>query len=698
MSPTNGRRAPLLGAISGLVLLQMSMATAQEFQCPEGHVVMEFAGEIPDGFFENSTAFNVSVTSSSAAADLDDDTDKDRFELFQSWPNAASMEPLCVPADMCLTVNIQINHEPYGSTHLPNDFAIVYDDATFSLLGPFPPDNFEAKERIDYYMEVGANCLVTCDEDQLLLEIEAATGRTYMFDWQVIDESTNEVIRACASHRHDTDQRGCYWSSDSWYRDRVCVPKSGCHRFVTGRGADDSRTILQVTFDGEIVLHSDYFAAESLRLEHQESPSSCWRNSSACQSEADPSLVEMEIFVAEKWATGINSSLTWYANYYDSEQMIYNQGTADFTGRRLQYNRMCIPNCAMFSYDFVSDWFFPEHQFQVQVDGIIFAEGNKDSRLCFKRPKSSYIVGSSCQASRYCEEEGQSLVQVGMDYHPQFPLIPDLTVEWWTIAYASSLKEKEFKGDESYRQLECEDLGIGFPLWSNNVGTPVLQPGKHYRRNFCLSDWYFQDGSNTGCTVLDMHLEDEHAPAHSYHVSVNGVVFGDRIDCSQKVSLGYDVLCHWLNVVDNPTPSILTPLNGNCKVKGIPGFIAGGTALGVLMIAGLCFYTMRRRAISSKESNDMGLETACKVNGTSPAPGAIEASVTHGTTPTMVAMSDVVAIPMPNRERSNDPVPPGHELENRTTPQTSVDIESDQVPDGTDIVHAVAGSDQEDVA
>ena len=607
LSPTTGGRALLL-AISVVVLQQLSMATAQEFQCPDGQVVLEFAGEIPDVFFEDYTAFNVSVTSSAAAADLDDD--EDIFKLVQSWPNAASMEPLCVPADKCLTVQIHIN-EPYRTTNLPTDFSIVYDGTTFSPRGPFPPDNFEAEEQIDYYMQVGASCEVTCDEDQLLLEIEGATGWAIMYDWQVIDESTNKVIRACVSHRNSTYQRGCYWSADSWYRDRVCVPKSGCHRFVAGRGALDSRTILQLTFDGEIVLQSDYFVAESLRLQHPESPSSCWTNTSACQSAADPSLVEMEIFIAEKWGgMSVNSSLTWYANYYVSEQLIYNQGTADFTGRPLQYNRICIPNCAVFSYDYVSDESFPEHNFQVRADGIIFTEGHRNTFGLLEEPKSSYIVGSSCRASRYCEEGGQSLVQVGIRYDPQFPLIPDLTMEWWTVAYASSLKEEKFRGEKSYLSLEDEEIGIGYPK-QNGVGTPALQPGKNYRWNFCLSDGYFQDGSNTGCTVLDMHLEDEHAPAYSYHVSVNGEFFGDRIDCSHKVSLRHDVLCHWLRVVDNPTPSILTPLNGNCKMKGIPGYIAGGTVMGFLLIAGLGYYWIKwRRVAASKESNDVGIESS----------------------------------------------------------------------------------------
>jgi hypothetical protein len=117
LSPTTGGRGALLLAISvGVLLQQLSMATAQEFQCPDGQVVLEFAGEIPDVFFEDYTAFNVSVTSS-AASDLDDD-DEDIFELVQSWPNAASMEPLCVPANKCLTVQIHIN-EPYRTTNLP---------------------------------------------------------------------------------------------------------------------------------------------------------------------------------------------------------------------------------------------------------------------------------------------------------------------------------------------------------------------------------------------------------------------------------------------------------------------------------------------------------------------------------------------------------------------------------------------------
>ena len=49
-------------------------------------------------------------------------------------------------------------------------------------------------------------------------------------------------------------------------------------------------------------------------------------------------------------------------------------------------------------------------------------------------------------------------VQIGIRHHPQLPLIPDVTREQWTVACASSLSEKECRGEELYRQLECEDL------------------------------------------------------------------------------------------------------------------------------------------------------------------------------------------------------------------------------------------------
>ena len=109
-----------------------------------------------------------------------------------------------------------------------------------------------------------------------------------------------------------------------------------------------------------------------------------------------------------------------------------------------------------------SSWFAPKHHFQVQVDGIIFAEGYRDTFGFEEEPKSSYIVGSSCDASRYCEEEGQSLVQVGTRTQPQIPLIPDLTWEWWTVAYASSLKEKEFRGEKSCLHSRTRRLVLDF--------------------------------------------------------------------------------------------------------------------------------------------------------------------------------------------------------------------------------------------
>ena len=188
--------------------------------------------------------------------------------------------------------------------------------------------------------------------------------------------------------------------------------------------------------------------------------------------------------------------------------------------------------------------------------------------------------------------------------------------------------------EKSYVKLYYEWIGLG-------RREPSFQPGKHYRRNVCLSDQYFQEGSNGGCTILDMRLENEQSlETYSYDVSVNGVLFSDRIDCSQQTALGYRLLCKWLDFATADSRHIiLTPLNGNCKTKRITGSMAGsmatgtviGVVLGVLLVAGLSFYCVkRRRAAACRKSNDEASEAAASsVDGTLSAPGAVEEAVAH---------------------------------------------------------------------
>ena len=148
---------------------------------------------------------------------------------------------------------------------------------------------------------------------------------------------------------------------------------------------------------------------------------------------------------------------------------------------------------------------------------------------------------------------------------------------------------------------------------------PSFQPGKHYRRNVCLSDHYFQEGSNGGCTILDMRLENEQSlETYSYDVSVNGVFFSDRIDCSKETTLGYLFLCKWLDYVTKDSRYIvLTPLNDNCKMKHIRVYLAAGTViaavLGGLLGARLSyclFKKRRRRGAAGRISNDDASESA----------------------------------------------------------------------------------------
>ena len=392
----------------------------------------------------------------------------------------------------------------------------------------------------------------------------------------------------------------------------MCVPKDGCYHLVAGRSsAPTFEGTFHVTLGGEVLLKTESFLVESVRLQHSESPSSCSSNTSLCRTAADSSFVEMEIFTFSIPFGGENTTLTWNADYYDSDELISKQGIVVSGDRPVQYNRMCIPDCAIFSYiSYDEDRFFPS--IQVRVDGIIFEQGDW---FPFWVAGLGSFVGSSCQSSRYC---AQSFVQVGIRYHPPLPLSNEDRFGTWYIVDADGVG----KGEKSYGYSSVYDEWI-----------PSLQPGKHYRRNACLSDQYFQEGSNAGCTILEMLLLDENPlETYSYDVSVNGVFFSDRIDCSKKTAMGYRSLCKWLDFL-KPADSryiLLTPLHGNCKTKRITGTVIG-VVMGTVLVAGLSYYWIRRRrAAASRKSNDEASEAAASsVDGTRSAPGAVEEAVAH---------------------------------------------------------------------
>ena len=232
-----------------------------------------------------------------------------------------------------------------------------------------------------------------------------------------------------------------------------------------------------------------------------------------------------------------NDTLTWNVDYYDSEELISNQGTVDFVTRPLSNNRMCIPDCAIINHQtaaYLVNVF--GHFYRVQVDGIIYAENYAW--------QGSDIVGSSCQASKHCGGGGQSLVQVGVRFQPEFPLSPETHYSYWSVGEADSFK-KLASESKSYNALY--ESGVGVEFWG-----PLLQPGKHFRCNLCQRDQYFEEGVSAGCTVLEMRLDGERElESYSYNVSVNGIFFRDRIDCSEKTSLGYRSLCRWLDEVSS---------------------------------------------------------------------------------------------------------------------------------------------------
>jgi hypothetical protein len=186
-------------------------------------------------------------------------------------------------------------------------------------------------------------------------------------------------------------------------------------------------------------------------------------------------------------------------------------------------------------------------------------------------------------------------VEVGIRYAPQLP-------DSYRETGGLSLSTNSWEVNDIPKFKVEPDSPI---LWNALVygqGYPWRQLGKSYRNQFCLKDWYVaKESNNGGCTALMVYLRGE-SMTESYSVSVNGKLFSDRLDCSVEAPLGFRAMCEWFKEY-RPSSSagvIMTPLNGNCKMKGIPGYIAGGTVMGALLVAGLGYYLIKKRRFAAR--------------------------------------------------------------------------------------------------
>ena len=683
-------RTSLLVAI-GIALADWSSVVAQDLQCPDGHVIMEFvemAPEIYDGF----SAFNFSVTSAAYA--------EDNFDYFQARPDTpTSFEAFCVPADQCLTVSIHVKELNSGTDFPP--FSIIYNSTTHTLHGPFPSKLYVKSGLFDYHVQVGASCEVTCDKDHVLLEIEAMTGEASGYDWQLIDRLTNEVVQACLPPATPADSNAfynntCYWSSDGWFRDRVCVPKDGCYLLVAGENSySNFLATLQVTFGGEIVLQTNSFHFESLHLPHPESADTCSSNiTNVCQGAAYPFPEAMKIFIFHSSVVYEDTpSLTWKADFIVSGQVISDQGTLFPGDRPLRYNQICMPGCASIYVSGTDN----ATVYEVQVEGVIYVQAVSGIDFVVEGDeplsdsKRSHMVGSLCR-SHDCEGPGQSLVEVDIRYAPELRHNSRETgvinANRWQLVDIPNFKEEEPPEPAISTSLV---LGFGFPY---------RQPGKLYRNQFCLSDKHVEKGSNNGrCAALNVFL-GENSMAESYSVSVNGEFFSDRIDCSKEVPMFCVFLCNWVYgyyrpILSDDTPvPIMTPLNGNCKMMAFSDYIAVGFMMVALLSLCCLFCVFGCEMMRRDDASPAGADVDGKSPGTD-----VEEVMVHSTNPA-IAMNEPVAIPIPNRKYPTNPVLllEGQALPHEPDPPTVVGIETSQVQRSAPQAQADEAAGEEDFA
>ena len=701
------------------------MVGAQDLQCPDGYVVMEISGMDPLIFTKESSSLGVTVTSPRYEEDffeynatyyyVDESYTYDEDELLQPLETK-----FCAPVDKCLMV--KVDTESISPEETASRISIMYDTTPYSIVLPVTPDRDSSTTNV-FYVEVGDSCKVTCDEDHILLEIEAVTDRSISrefwygystgldnhFDWQVIDDSTNKVILACppSAQRPDdiimdnaTDSNsttyyynnGCYWGLDGLFRDRVCLPKDGgCYRLVAGKSAENDVKEFQVTLDGEELFRTEHFQFESVLLQHptESTSNSCNSVRPSCQqSEGDQQASEeMEVFIFRNEVMYEDAqNMIWNIDYIASPGQFLNSTFNSFVAgdRPLQYKRQCVPGCAFFyvsgkqipidAQSYSVEMYNRETAFayRVQADGIIYAEEDHSSpsELPYGL-QSSDVIGSSCQQACDAHLGRKHLVQV--DYR-QDHFNSDYTPDNWSIIVSPQKRAKKDPLDNAQDAYVAKSAS----------GFSRKEPGKPYRKQLCLEDWSwynYQDGSDTMCVALEMNRNESHI-MESFSISVNGEVFDRTIDCSNKVPLAYRRMCSWTYIermLQSTGSNKWTPLNENCRKKGIPGMISSATVGGVLWVAGVWYCWMksrrRRQAAASQPSN------------TPPAPPTTDRH-DHAApfyfdpyrfTPAVVAMNEPVAIPLERKHPSTNPAQQA--LENhQNRPPTVVGIES-AIPD-----------------
>jgi hypothetical protein len=425
-----------------------------------------------------------------------------------------------------------------------NEVSISYDGQEVSnLRGSLPYQ----ENGVMIAGELG-DCEITCDFGEALVEIEAATGASADYDWQLFDDLTGQMIAHCPPSFFTNETGGtCYWTLNRYYSDRFCVVRDGCYTLVIGQKNLDyivsPTNAMTVTFDGTPL--ASFENMPYVRVQVNDGSTEC--ESLVCDSESRP----VEIFVFPEYLRTVYENITW--SVYSVEGVEANNpllasNTVTFGDRAFYYNQTCIPNttyCIQLKLLLLSgpSMLVTESTlnvtYHVVLDGIKYASNDLEITL------APSLAAGNCSNSQLCATKFVP-VQVDLTTGPS-----------WTLA--------DFPFEISF----SSDGGIT----SLNQNYQSILPGEQYRFFPCLQTsllWQDQPGS---CTAFYVDAEQFADGTADYDISVNGDTFSEQY-VPQKAPYYGD--------------KVATPLAGPCEVlssaNGSPAGIMGVLSLLLLVL------------------------------------------------------------------------------------------------------------------
>jgi len=481
---------------------------------------------------------------------------------------------------------------------------------------------------------------ILCDEEnETLLEIEVVTGDSTHFDWQVIDDYTNNVVYACPTHKEMTDdstmfvnnntnntittttitKNTCYWTAFDSFYDRICIPSDGCFHFVVGQHTNDyddatTPTTLKVTYGGEILKTTEDLSFQSVALKkktkmnsQQQTQSSSLSNMTSCHDLT--CQLEMELFFF-----GDLQNFGWTSTHRTTNQASdennNNNNNNDNNNRSLKYHRQCIPGCDEVSVFGGYEEYLPFH-FRVQAGGIIYGAFQGGGR---RRPKSPWDILVGPCTNNNNNDDNNNNNDTTVSYCPNGPLV-QVDIDWTDKAPSSNITS--YRGRYTFLpELKGDQSPIIYDYDSNKPTEPSMvfnsMMGEYFRHLSCFPGRDIHEFDN-GCFVFETNSPrisfqmkgDERNGDDNERIEIGGMSFittDTRIDCSSS-SMEYKFIC---SKTEFNTLIPLTPI-GNCQSKRPIIWITSSlstTCLLFFVVMGGYVYSKRRRNPNTMTNND----------------------------------------------------------------------------------------------